>query len=176
MAHDYLTVADVLGMHTVLMQRYGGAPGVRDPGALEAALFRPQTGYYDDIVAEAAALLESLAINHPFVDGNKRIAFAAADVFLRINGWRLQRAAQPQLPKHVHFLANMFSEPPERQRGLVPGFSPGRAAGFADCAFPAFGRHDGNGWTRVRSAYLLSTPAGPSLSRLAQPWSETTPA
>ena len=92
MARDYLTVADVLGMHTVLMQRYGGAPGVRDPGALEAALFRPQTGYYDDIVAEASALLESLAINHPFVDGNKRIAFAAADVFLRINGWRLQGA------------------------------------------------------------------------------------
>lgn len=65
---------------------------MRDPGALEAALFRPQTGYYHDIVAEAAALMESLAINHPFVDGNKRIAFAAADVFLRINGWRLQRA------------------------------------------------------------------------------------
>jgi death-on-curing protein len=91
-AHDYLTVADVLGMHTVLMQRYGGTPGVRDPGALEAALFRPQTGYYDDIVAEAAALMESLAINHPFVDGNKRIAFAAADVFLRINGWHFKRA------------------------------------------------------------------------------------
>jgi death-on-curing protein len=90
--HDYLTVADVLGMHTVLMQRYGGALGVRDPGALEAALFRPQTGYYEDIVAEAAALLESLTVNQPFVDGNKRIAFAAADVFLRINGWRLQRA------------------------------------------------------------------------------------
>jgi death-on-curing protein len=94
---DYLTVADVLSMHTVLMQRYGGTPGVRDPGALEAALFRPQTGYYDDIVAEAAALMESLAINHPFVDGNKRIAFAAADVFLRINGWRLQRA-----PKQIY--------------------------------------------------------------------------
>jgi len=91
-AHDYLTVADVLGMHTVLLQRYGGAAGVRDPGALEAALFRPQTGYYEDIVTEAAALIESLAINHPFVDGNKRIAFAAADVFLRINGWRLQRS------------------------------------------------------------------------------------
>lgn len=97
MPRDYLTVADVLGMLTVLMQRYGGAPGVRDPGALEAALFRPQTGYYDDIVAEAAALLESLAINHPFVDGNKRIAFAAADVFLRINGWSLHRA-----PMQIH--------------------------------------------------------------------------
>lgn len=97
MSRDYLTVADVLGMHTVLMQRYGGAPGVRDPGALEAALFRPQTGYYEDIVAEAAALMESLAINHPFLDGNKRIAFAAADVFLRINGWRLQRS-----PMQIH--------------------------------------------------------------------------
>ena len=97
MPRDYLTLADVLGMHTVLMQRYGGALGVRDPGALEAALFRPQTGYYDDIVAEAAALLESLAINHPVVDGNKRIAFAAADVFLRINGWRLHRA-----PMQIH--------------------------------------------------------------------------
>jgi death-on-curing protein len=90
--HDYLTMADVLGMHAVLMQRYRAAPGVRDLGALEAALFRPQTGYYDDIVAEAAALLESLAINHPFSDGTQRIAFAAADVFLRMNGWRLQRA------------------------------------------------------------------------------------
>ena len=92
MAHDYLTVADVLGLHAILLQRYGGASGVRDPGALEAALFRPQTGYYDDIVMEASALLESLAINHLFVDGNKRVAFAAADVFLRINGWRLKRA------------------------------------------------------------------------------------
>lgn len=94
MVRDFLTVADVLGMHMVLMQRYGGAGGVRDPGALEAALFRPQTGYYDDIIAEAAALLESLAVNHPFVDGNKRIAFAAADVFLRINGWCLKRPSR----------------------------------------------------------------------------------
>lgn len=91
MPRDYLTVADVLGMHAVLTHRYGGARGLRDAGALEAALFRPQTGYYEDIVYEAAALMESLAMNHPFVDGNKRIAFAAADVFLRINGWRLQR-------------------------------------------------------------------------------------
>lgn len=97
MARDHLSVADVLGLYTVLMQRYSGASGVRDPGALEAALFRPQTGYYEDIVAEAAALMESLAINHPFVDGNKRIAFAATDVFLRINGWRLRRS-----PMQIH--------------------------------------------------------------------------
>ncbi|MGB1800693.1 MAG: type II toxin-antitoxin system death-on-curing family toxin [Gammaproteobacteria bacterium] len=78
-------------MHTVLMQRYGGATGIRDMGALEAALYRPQSGYYENIIQEAAALLESLAINHPFIDGNKRIAFAAMDVFLRINGYRLNQ-------------------------------------------------------------------------------------
>ena len=94
---DYLNMPDVLGMHTALMQRYGGAMGLRDPGALEAALFRPQTGYYKDIVAEAAAMMESLTINHPFVDGNKRIAFAATDAFLRINGWRLKRP-----PMQIH--------------------------------------------------------------------------
>lgn len=92
MATDFLTTADVLGMHVVLIQKYGGLPGVRDPGALEAALYRPQTGYYRDTIEQAAALMESLAINHPFVDGNKRIAFAATDVFLRINGYKLSRA------------------------------------------------------------------------------------
>ncbi|TAL55930.1 MAG: type II toxin-antitoxin system death-on-curing family toxin [Methylovulum sp.] len=85
----FLTVADALALHDLLIQRYGGSAGIRDVGALESALFRPQTGYYDDTIAEAAVLLESLAINHPFVDGNKRIAFAVADVFLRINGYRI---------------------------------------------------------------------------------------
>lgn len=85
---DYLTVADVLAIHAILLRRHGGSEGLRDPGALESALLRPQTGYYDDLVEEAAALLESLAVNHPFVDGNKRVAFAAVDVFLRINGHR----------------------------------------------------------------------------------------
>lgn len=99
-------MADVLGMHAVLLQRYGGALGVRDPGALESALFRPQTGYYRDIVEEAAALMESLAINHPFVDGNKRIAFAAVDVFLRINGWQLSR---PPMQIHEEMLQMLES-------------------------------------------------------------------
>ncbi|CAK7015362.1 MAG: hypothetical protein DELT_02236 [Desulfovibrio sp.] len=87
---EYLTSLEVLALHQALLQRYGGAPGIRDMGAVEAAVFRPQCGYYGDIVEEAAALLESLLINHPFVDGNKRVAFAACDVFLRINGWRAQ--------------------------------------------------------------------------------------
>ena len=86
---EYLTVPDVLAIHSILIQRYGGTHGIRDRGALESALFRLQSGYYVDIVSEAAALMESLAINHPFVDGNKRVAFAATDIFLRINGYRI---------------------------------------------------------------------------------------
>ena len=86
---EYLTVPDVLAIHSILIQRYGGTDGIRDRGALESALFRLQSGYYVDIVSEAAALMESLAINHPFVDGNKRVAFAATDIFLRINGYRI---------------------------------------------------------------------------------------
>ena len=84
---EYVTTADALFFHQRLIERYGGAAGVRDVGALESALHRPQTGYYDTIIHEAAALLESLVQNHPFVDGNKRVAFAVVDVFLRINGY-----------------------------------------------------------------------------------------
>ena len=83
---EYVTTADALFFHGHLIERYGGAAGVRDVGALESALHRPQTGYYESLVHEAAALLESLVQNHPFVDGNKRIAFAVVDVLLRING------------------------------------------------------------------------------------------
>jgi death on curing protein len=86
---EYVTTADALFFHKQLIERYGGAPGVRDVGALESALRRPQTGYYDTIIEEAAALLESLVQNHPFVDGNKRVAFAVVDVFLRINGYSI---------------------------------------------------------------------------------------
>src|ERR1700682_6598100 len=90
---DYLTVAEVLAMHTDQIERYGGSHGVRDQGLLEAALYRPQTGYYVDLIEEAGALWESLAHNHPFIDGNKRTAFAATYMFLAINGARLTTPA-----------------------------------------------------------------------------------
>jgi len=73
----------------MVIDEFGGADGVRDLGALEAAVFRPQTGYYEDSIAEAAALFESIVQNHPFLDGNKRTALAAADVHLRMNGLEL---------------------------------------------------------------------------------------
>ena len=86
MSFDYIRVEDILAIHADQIERYGGDEGIRDPGLLEAALFRPQTGYYPTLIDEAAALWESLSQNHPFVDGNKRTAFAATYVFLAING------------------------------------------------------------------------------------------
>lgn len=90
---DYLTVVEVLAIHADQIERYGGADGVRDHGLLEAALFRPQTGYYDDLIEEAAALWESLTQNHPFIDGNKRTGFAVTYTFLAINGLRMTASA-----------------------------------------------------------------------------------
>lgn len=86
MSYEYLTLPEVLAIHEDQIDMYGGSEGVRDLGQLEAALFRPQSGYYRDIIAEAAALWESLSQNHPFVDGNKRTAFAAVYTFLLLNG------------------------------------------------------------------------------------------
>jgi death-on-curing protein len=86
---DYISLPDALAIHQVMIRKYGGSDGIRDMGALESALMRPQSGYYEDIIFEAAALFESLIINHPFIDGNKRVAFAATDIFLRINGYQV---------------------------------------------------------------------------------------
>lgn len=85
-----LTIDEVLATHQRLIEQFGGAPGLRDPGLLESALYRPRTGYYADLAEMAAALFESLLMNSSFVDGNKRTAFFATDVFLRLNGWAIR--------------------------------------------------------------------------------------
>lgn len=86
----YPSAAEALELHRRLIERFGGHGGVRDVGLLESALFRPQTGYYEDLAGMAAAMMESLLINHAFIDGNKRMAFFLTDVFLRMNGWHLR--------------------------------------------------------------------------------------
>jgi death on curing protein len=85
----YLTVAEVMAIQHLQIEEYGGVHGVRDKGLLESAVFRPQVGYYANAAEEAAALMESLANNHPFFDGNKRVAFAATHTFLLLNGYDL---------------------------------------------------------------------------------------
>jgi death-on-curing protein len=93
----YLTVAEVIAIHHHQIEEYGGVHGLRDQGALESAVFRPQTGYYSDLSEEAAALLESLVNNQAFLDGNKRVGFAAAHTFLLVNGFDLDVGSRAAL-------------------------------------------------------------------------------
>src|SRR5438067_1129954 len=86
----YLTIAEVLAIHKQQIEQYGGIDGIRDIRLLESAVFRPLTGYYNSIAEEAAALMESLANNHPFLDGNKRVAFDATHTFLLMNGFTIE--------------------------------------------------------------------------------------
>lgn len=86
----YPTVEETLAVHAKLIMRFGGSHGIRDRGALESALARPQSGYYADLIQEAAALWESLSQNHPFIDGNKRAAVTVTAAFLKINGYLLR--------------------------------------------------------------------------------------
>tara|TARA_R110002072_G_scaffold22253_9_gene77861 strand:+ start:753 stop:1130 length:378 start_codon:yes stop_codon:yes gene_type:complete len=79
----------VLEIHAVQIARYGGSPGLRDAGQLDSALHRPRSGYYSDLIEEAAALWESLSQNHPFIDGNKRTALASTLIFLGLNDYTL---------------------------------------------------------------------------------------
>jgi death-on-curing protein len=114
--NDYLTVAEVLAIHEDQIQRYGGELGVRDHGLLISALYRPQTGYYADLIEEAAALWESLAQNHPFIDGNKRTAFASTYTFLAINGARLTAEWQ----EIADFVAGLYGANQFSFERLVP--------------------------------------------------------
>ena len=100
----YLTIEEALHVHRLQIASKGGASGVRDPGQLSAAVFRPQSGYYPDLIAEAAALWESLSQNHPFVDGNKRTAFTSAGLFLGINGLRIEATAD----QATEFILGMY--------------------------------------------------------------------
>ncbi len=113
---DYLTPAEAIAIHADQIDRYGGSPGIRDPGLIEAALFRPQTGYYRDLIEEAAALWESLGQNHPFFDGNKRTGFAATYTFLAINGVRLTASAD----EAYAFISGLYEAGSFRFEALVP--------------------------------------------------------
>jgi death-on-curing protein len=85
----YLTLVDVLVLHQSLISKFGGEDGILNLSGLESALARPKSGYYMTIQEEACAIFQSIWLNHPFVDGNKRVAIAAMDIFLRINGYKL---------------------------------------------------------------------------------------
>jgi len=97
----YLTLAEVLELHRTVLERWGGAGGIRDINALESALAQPRQSFggqdlYPDLATKAAALCFSLVLNHPFVDGNKRVGHAAMEVFLLLNGHELRATVDEQ--------------------------------------------------------------------------------
>lgn len=112
----YLTQATILAIHRRQIELYGGAEGLRDERLLDAAIHRPQTGYYQDVVEKAAALWESLSQNHPFIDGNKRVAVSAMIVFLGVNGLRISADADAV----YSFLDERYSTGTMRFDILVP--------------------------------------------------------
>lgn len=95
----FLTVEEVVVIHRAMIAAHGGAAGVRDPGLLESAVLTPQATFGGRFIHEsledmAAAYLFHLAVNHAFVDGNKRTAWAATRIFLRRNGFRMKPRAR----------------------------------------------------------------------------------
>ena len=85
----YPTVAETIETHRLLIEEFGGLGGIRDMGLLESAVLRAQNGHYSNLIEEASGLMESLANNHAFIDGNKRVSFVMTDAMLRANGYFL---------------------------------------------------------------------------------------
>ena len=97
----YLSISEILELHERLISSSGGASGIRDIGALESALGQPHSSFggqdlYPDLIAKAAALCFSLVMNHPFLDGNKRIGHAAMETFLLLNGFEISAGVDEQ--------------------------------------------------------------------------------
>jgi death on curing protein len=119
----YLSISETLELHERLISSSGGATGIRDLGALESAVSQPHASFagkdlYPDVITKAAALCFSLVMNHPFVDGNKRVGHAAMETFLLLNGFEI------------------YSEVDEQER-VVLGLAAGK-----------FGRNDLVSWLR----------------------------
>ena len=90
----FLSIENVLSIHTRMIKEFGGMPGVADQGLLESAVSMPTAGFageflHKSLPAVAAAYLFHICKNHPFFDGNKRVAVVASEVFLNVNGMRL---------------------------------------------------------------------------------------
>src|SRR3982751_3932927 len=97
----YLSLQEVISLHSLLIAQSGGSSGLRDQGALESAVAQPEASFggeelYPDLASKAAALGHSLIQNHSFVDGNKRIGQAAMEVFLLLNGHEIDASVVDQ--------------------------------------------------------------------------------
>jgi death-on-curing protein len=112
----YLTLGEVVALHRAVVESTGGAAGLRDLAALESAVAQPRATFegvdlHPTITGKAAALAYSLALNHPFVDGNKRVAHAAMEVFLALNGLELHADVDEQETLFLNLASGRSSRP-----------------------------------------------------------------
>lgn len=110
----FLTVAEVLELHQSVIDRWGGSGGIRDLNVLESALAQPRQSFggndlYPDLPTKAAALCFSLVLNHPFIDGNKRVGHAAMEVFLSLNGYEFHASDDEQEHLVLNLAAGQLS-------------------------------------------------------------------
>lgn len=110
---QYPSLEEALYLHSQLIERFGGSSGVRDYGLLESALARPRSTYYETLCEQAAALMQSLARNHVFVDGSKWMSFALTAVFLKLNAYQLRVKASEAEAFIVEKIIAGHSEVPE---------------------------------------------------------------
>ena len=112
---NFITWDEVLDIHTDQISSFGGSVGIRDEGLLESALAQPQITFagellHPTIYEQAAAYLYHLAMNHPFIDGNKRTAFAVMDTFLRLNGYVLNLTNEQAYNLVLQVVQNQISK------------------------------------------------------------------
>ena len=110
----YLTLGEVIALQDGVLRSAGGAPGIRDLAALESAVAQPRASFggddlYRDLIEKAAALGFSLVMNHPFVDGNKRVGHAAMETFLILNGSELDAPVDEQEQAMLELAAGRLS-------------------------------------------------------------------
>lgn len=106
----YPTLDDIVAIHVRIIQETGGSQGIRDWDLLQSALARPQATFasedlYPNIFLKGAALLHSLLLNHPYIDGNKRTALASVEYFLHLNGRKI-KAEQKEKVEFAMWIEN----------------------------------------------------------------------
>ena len=111
----YLTVDEVVELHELVVARSGGGSGVREIGGIESAVAQPQMTFggadlYPSIAEKAAAVAFSLVMNHPFVDGNKRIGHAAMETFWMLNGYHVEAGVDDQEQLFLNVAAGLVKQ------------------------------------------------------------------
>lgn len=102
--HYRITLGDAIAAHETAISEHGGRDGIHDVGLIESAVARPYSGYYRPIYKKGAALIQSVATNHGFIDGNKRTALILFYLLLNRSGYSLRQSSTSEDSDDVEHL------------------------------------------------------------------------